>query len=62
MLCLFCHSRKNPFSLLVALDDAISAEGWLFWDDGESLETYETGIYSLLHFQVNNVTMQTTSL
>jgi lysosomal alpha-glucosidase len=43
-------SRKNPFALLVALDDNQSGEGWLFWDDGESLATYETGSYSLLHF------------
>lgn len=40
---------------MVALDDDQSGEGWLFWDDGESLRTYEDGKYSLLHFVVQNV-------
>lgn len=31
-----CYSRKNPFYLLVALDDTLSAYGQLFLDDGES--------------------------
>lgn len=48
------ESRKNPFGLMVALDDDQSGEGWLFWDDGESLRTYEDGKYSLLHFVVQN--------
>ena len=30
-------SRKNPFSLLVALDDTGSAVGDMYLDDGESL-------------------------
>ena len=51
---LFC-SRKNPFALLVALDDNQSGEGWLYWDDGETLATFETGAYSLLHFSVADV-------
>lgn len=33
---MFC-SRKNPFGLYVALDDANKAAGMLFWDDGDSL-------------------------
>ncbi|KAJ8332524.1 hypothetical protein SKAU_G00423130 [Synaphobranchus kaupii] len=43
-------SRTNPFLLTVAL----SAEGWargeLFWDDGDSLDTFEMGDYSYLLF------------
>ena len=31
-------SRKNPFSLLVALDDTGSATGDMYLDDGESLD------------------------
>ena len=31
-------SRKNPFSLLVALDDAGSASGEVYLDDGDSLD------------------------
>jgi alpha-glucosidase (family GH31 glycosyl hydrolase) len=46
------ESRKNPFALLVSLDDNQSGEGWLYWDDGETLATFETGTYSLLHFSV----------
>ena len=53
-----CSSRKNPFALLVALDDNQSGEGWLFWDDGESLATYETGSYSLLHFTARKVNIR----
>lgn len=33
-------SRKNPFTLLVALDntnDTVKAKGELFWDDGVSV-------------------------
>ena len=51
---LYC-SRKNPFALLVALDDNQLGEGWLFWDDGETLRTYENGNYSLLHFTAQKV-------
>jgi hypothetical protein len=36
--CLFLFSRKNPFSLLVALNSnsSVPAHGTLFWDDGET--------------------------
>ena len=30
-------SRQNPMGLVVALDDDATANGKLFWDDGESL-------------------------
>ena len=40
---------------MVALDDNQSGEGWLFWDDGESLATYEAGAYTLLHFIADKV-------
>ncbi len=38
-------SRNNPWCIMVALDDAEVATGKLFWDDGESLSTVETGNY-----------------
>ncbi|KAK7490533.1 hypothetical protein BaRGS_00018319, partial [Batillaria attramentaria] len=39
------YSRKNPLKILVALDNAGSAWGELFWDDGVSIDTYEAGRY-----------------
>ena len=32
------ESRKNPFSLLVALDESGAAKGDLFLDDGEAIQ------------------------
>ncbi|KAG5832885.1 hypothetical protein ANANG_G00295930 [Anguilla anguilla] len=50
-------SRTNPFLLTVAL----SAEGWargeLFWDDGDSLDTFERGDYSFLVFFAGEATL-----
>ncbi|GIY46213.1 lysosomal alpha-glucosidase [Caerostris extrusa] len=43
-------SRKNPFSLICALDEDLQANGELFWDDGDSLDTYEKGNYTLVRF------------
>ncbi|XP_052008312.1 sucrase-isomaltase, intestinal-like [Xyrauchen texanus] len=37
------YSRLNPLGLLVALDDDGSAQGSLFWDDGEGVETLKYG-------------------
>ncbi|XP_060598146.1 sucrase-isomaltase, intestinal-like [Ruditapes philippinarum] len=54
------YSRKNPLKLLVALDDSGSAEGELFWDDGNSVDTYESGNYFFARFkaQRNSLTME----
>ncbi|XP_068137043.1 sucrase-isomaltase, intestinal [Hyperolius riggenbachi] len=48
------HSRKNPLGLIVALDDAQSAKGELFWDDLESRGTVDAGNYILYQFSVSN--------
>ena len=48
-------SRKNPFSLLVALDEKGEAMGSMFWDDGESINTVEEGKYNLLGFNYSKV-------
>ncbi|XP_072508617.1 uncharacterized protein [Notamacropus eugenii] len=46
------YSRQNVMGLTAALDDEGNAEGWLFWDDGQSINTYEKGQYYLANFSV----------
>jgi len=36
-------ARENPMGLIIALNDGGMAEGELFYDDGESIETHLTG-------------------
>uniref|UniRef100_A0A2K5PEH4 Maltase-glucoamylase 2 (putative) n=1 Tax=Cebus imitator TaxID=2715852 RepID=A0A2K5PEH4_CEBIM len=43
-------SRQNFMGLTVALDDNGKAEGQMFWDDGQSIDTYENGNYFLANF------------
>ena len=38
------QSRNNPFHFIVALNARQQAEGYLFWDDGESISMFH------LHF------------
>ncbi|KAM6121973.1 lysosomal alpha-glucosidase-like [Phoenicopterus ruber ruber] len=45
-------TRRNPLRLIVALSQSATAWGDLFWDDGESLDTFERGSYSYLVFNV----------
>jgi len=47
-------SRSLPMGAIVALDDTQSATGSLFWDDGESLDTFENGQYFLLEYTASN--------
>ncbi|XP_030645548.1 lysosomal alpha-glucosidase [Chanos chanos] len=46
-------SRTNPFLLTVALSSEGWAKGELFWDDGESLDTFERADYSRVIFIVS---------
>ena len=46
---LLSNSRQNNFELLVALKDG-RADGQLFWDDGESIDTYENQNYQINTF------------
>lgn len=48
-------SRGNPLRLIVALSPGATAWGDLFWDDGESLDTFERGSYSYLVFNATEV-------
>lgn len=51
-------SRKNPFSLLVALDEAGKANGSLFWDDGDTIGTDKAGKYTMMEFQASGEVLQ----
>lgn len=44
-------SRKRPMYLIVALDRQQNAEGNLFWDDGESIDTYKEENYNYIIFK-----------
>ncbi|XP_071751949.2 sucrase-isomaltase, intestinal [Centroberyx gerrardi] len=44
------YSRRNPLGLIVALSDSGTAQGSLFWDDGEGIDTYEKGEHLLTSF------------
>ncbi|XP_063819300.1 lysosomal alpha-glucosidase-like [Pseudophryne corroboree] len=48
------ETRKNGLILLVALSSDGFAQGDLYWDDGDSLDTYEKGDYSLIQFVAKN--------
>lgn len=48
------ETRKNPITLLVALNSKYSAEGDLYLDDGDSLQTFEQGLYTYIAFYTRN--------
>ncbi|XP_006861321.1 PREDICTED: maltase-glucoamylase, intestinal [Chrysochloris asiatica] len=48
-------SRQKFMGFKVALDENGAAEGCLFWDDGQSIDTYEKGHYYLANFSVSQV-------
>jgi hypothetical protein len=47
--------RKENFTVLIALDSNDKAMGQLYWDDGDSIDPIEKGEYSLISFNVQNV-------
>nr|XP_032653104.1 lysosomal alpha-glucosidase isoform X2 [Chelonoidis abingdonii] len=49
------ESRKKGMTLVVALTVAGVARGDLFWDDGESLLTFEKGDYTQILFLATNI-------
>uniref|UniRef100_A0A2K6KA59 Maltase-glucoamylase n=1 Tax=Rhinopithecus bieti TaxID=61621 RepID=A0A2K6KA59_RHIBE len=51
-------SRQKFMGFKIALDDEGTAEGWLFWDDGQSIDTYGKGLYYLANFSASQNTMQ----
>ncbi|XP_033761031.1 sucrase-isomaltase, intestinal-like isoform X1 [Pecten maximus] len=44
------YSRQRDFSLAVNFDENLKANGHLFWDDGESEDTFKDGHYLMVHF------------
>ncbi|XP_030898548.2 sucrase-isomaltase, intestinal [Melopsittacus undulatus] len=56
------YSRKNPMGLTVALNDTLSAEGQLYWDDGVRIDAYEDGVYLLTSFTANQNVLDITVL
>nr|XP_034988351.1 sucrase-isomaltase, intestinal [Zootoca vivipara]XP_034988352.1 sucrase-isomaltase, intestinal [Zootoca vivipara] len=53
-------SRKNPLGLTVALDDNGNSRGELYWDDGITIDAYETANYYFSTFQVTQNTLNVT--
>ena len=49
-------SRQNPLTLTAALDDFSSASGFLFWDDGITVDDNNDN-YSRVDFEVNENTL-----
>ncbi|XP_034043234.1 lysosomal alpha-glucosidase [Thalassophryne amazonica] len=50
-------SSGQPLHLISALSDDGSASGDLFWDDGETIDTYETNQYAYITFSVTQKMM-----
>lgn len=55
-------SRQNFMKLIVAADDNQTAQGNLFWDDGETIDTYERDLYFLVQFNFNKSILTSTIL
>ncbi|XP_066442877.1 lysosomal alpha-glucosidase-like [Eleutherodactylus coqui] len=51
------ESRKNSLWLLVALSASGCAKGEIYWDDGDSLDTYKKGDYSIVLFTAQDNTL-----
>ncbi|XP_049633099.1 lysosomal alpha-glucosidase isoform X2 [Suncus etruscus] len=51
------ETRKQPLTLVVGLTSSGKAQGELYWDDGDSLGTLESGAYTLVGFWARNNTI-----
>ncbi|XP_012944618.1 maltase-glucoamylase, intestinal [Aplysia californica] len=52
-------SRQQKLTILAALDSEGNARGSFFWDDGDSLDTYDKGEYFMTDLEVANNTLTT---
>uniref|UniRef100_G1SKM6 Sucrase-isomaltase, intestinal n=1 Tax=Oryctolagus cuniculus TaxID=9986 RepID=G1SKM6_RABIT len=55
-------SRQKYMKLIVAADDNHMAQGSLFWDDGDTIDTYERDLYLSVQFNLNKTTLTSTLL
>ncbi|KAM4742529.1 sucrase-isomaltase, intestinal [Anableps anableps] len=51
------YSRKNPLGLIVALSDSGNAQGSVFWDDGEGIDTVGKNQYLLTSLEAKEKTL-----
>ena len=51
------ETRKSPISLFVAPDSNGNAEGFLYWDDGDSLDVVSSGLFLNVTFSVKSNTL-----
>ncbi|XP_029661673.1 lysosomal alpha-glucosidase-like isoform X1 [Formica exsecta] len=56
------ESRKNYFELIVALNEAGNAEGELYWDDGDSIDSIKKKEYLWLSFTANKSNLVNTKV
>nr|XP_026694311.1 LOW QUALITY PROTEIN: lysosomal alpha-glucosidase-like [Ciona intestinalis] len=54
-------SRKNPFGLIIALDDSGSAVGQMYWDQGDTLNPILSGQHALFTFSAQNNKLTTSA-
>ncbi|KAF9408035.1 hypothetical protein HW555_012147 [Spodoptera exigua] len=54
------NTRSSPLQLLVVPDRDNQAKGELYWDDGDSLNTYEEQKYSHIEFSLNITEIRST--
>ncbi|GAB1607821.1 lysosomal alpha-glucosidase-like [Argonauta hians] len=55
-------SRRQPFTVLVAMDGNLEATGELYWDDGTSLNSVSSGVYNMVHFLANRTSVHSSVL
>lgn len=53
-------SRKKNFSLLVSLDVSQNANGDLFWDDGDTVDTHRLGKFNMINFTASKNSVSST--
>ena len=59
---IFSYSQSLPFEILVFLDENQLATGEIYWDDGDSLDTYENGDFTHIKFACNSTEFNTETM